>query len=364
MFFRLHTDATRQEVDVVNHFAGPMRSTCWIICGGPSLNRLPLDLIRDSPSPKFCVNLAGVGLLRPDFWTSYDPTSRFLRTTYLDPSIMKFVHRCRASDLIPETTYKVCEAPNALFFDRDRQRGFADFPSSSPGSGIVDWQDSFIQAIDIAYRLGFRRLLLAGCEMFIKPSATQQRVALECGVEYIPREPLRDFFRRCQHAGLKLERMAALDPPTQYHFEEHKPLPAAIQTDEHYFRIVQYLRLSRRALALAGLELVSVTPVSRLNDHFPCQLVEQVSQSILDDVGDPSRELTRGRYTSQDSRLPAGLAPMRDFRPHFWKPDSRAEPVTRQKPPVSTAVHRTGKQRLRNALDEAAEIEIPIQEIG
>ena len=56
-------------------------------------------------------------------------------------------------DLVPETTFKVCECPGVVFFDRDAQRGFADFLPPMP-AGIVDWNDTFVQAIEIAYRLG------------------------------------------------------------------------------------------------------------------------------------------------------------------------------------------------------------------
>src|SRR5262245_23167651 len=91
MFYRLHTDGTRTEVALADAYAGPTRTACWLIGGGPSLVELPCQAIARSPVPKFAVNLAGTRLLRPTFWTSYDPSARFHRSIYLDASVTKFV---------------------------------------------------------------------------------------------------------------------------------------------------------------------------------------------------------------------------------------------------------------------------------
>ena len=82
----------------------------------------------------------------------------------------------------------------------------------------------------------------------------------------------------------------------QYHFDEVKTLNAAVQTDLHYFRVAQYLRLARRAMALSGLDIISVTPGSRLNDYFRYQSVEQVLRQIGEEIGDPQRKETRGLF--------------------------------------------------------------------
>lgn len=318
MFYRLHTDGTRQDVTLGNLFAGPTRTACWIIGGGPSLADLPCAEIARSPAAKLGMNLGGARLIRPTLWTSYDPSARFHRSVYLDASIWKFVHARRAMDLVPETSFKVCDCPATLFFDRDSQRGFSDLLPLQDGR-IVDWNDTFVQAIEIAYRLGFRTLYLAGCDLQIRPSPAQCEQARVLGVESAPGELLETFYERCAAAGLGLVELERLDAPTQYHFDEQKPLAAAIRTDLHYFRIAQYLRLSRRALSLAGVELVSVTPGSRLNDYFPYRSVVDVLAEIGDTVGRPEEEATLGLYTQVDSRQPAGLGPMRDFKPHHWK---------------------------------------------
>jgi hypothetical protein len=363
LFYRLHTDGTRTPVDLTSFHAGPTRSACWIIGGGPSLADLPCEAISRSPVPRFAINLAGSGLLRPTFWTSYDPSSRFHRSVYLDASIVKFVHARRAMDLVPETAFKVCECPATLFFDRDTRRGYADFLAAGQQS-VIDWNDSLLQAIDIAYRLGFRVLYLAGCEMHVRPSDEMLQQAGRAGVEYSERELLDGFFRRCEEAALVRDELALFAWPRQYHFDESKPLAAAIQTDLHYFRVAQYLRLARRALALAGMELVSVTPTSRLNDYFEYRPATVVLEQIARDTGDPLSESTRGLYTGTGVRTPPGIGAMKDYRPHHWakagagakQPDTRGNP----KP----AKDRATPRRLSDAVAELPEIHIGLAEIG
>ncbi|HUG89915.1 MAG TPA: hypothetical protein VML55_03715, partial [Planctomycetaceae bacterium] len=283
------------------------------------------------PAPKMAINLSGVRLLRPTFWTSYDPSCRFHRSIYLDAGIMKFVHRRRAMDLVPETTFKICDCPNLYFFDRNGSRGFANFLAPAQ-SGIIDWADSMVQAIDILYRLGFRTIYLAGCEMRIRPSRAQRARAAAAGVTYDPRELLRDFVRRCEQVGLAADELDSLGPAPLYHFDEHKPIRAAANADLHYFRIAQSLRLVRRSLTLAGMQLVSVTPHSRLNDYFPYVPVRKAAERIRRDVGDPKCEPVRGAYGRTEPRLPRGLGPMRDFPPHGQRPQPPNAEIARMPP--------------------------------
>jgi hypothetical protein len=289
------------------------------------------------------INLAGTRLLRPTFWTSYDPSARFHRSVYLDPSILKFVHRRRSMDLIPETTFKVCEAPATFFFDRDPQRGFADFLSPTHTT-LVDWADSFVQAIDLLYHLGFRTLYLAGCELRIHPSPAQLTRAQSAGVEHNPRGRLDEWLNTCRIAGLTDSDLDLLDPAPQYHFDEFKPIAAAANTDLHYFRITQYLRLSRRAISLAGLQLISVTPDSRLNDFFPYTPIESILSQLKESIGDPSTEPTRGLYRQTTPRQSPHIGPMRDYRPHNW-PARKSIPPSAQPGPAPSALQKLKAHR-------------------
>lgn len=357
MFYRQHTDGVREKVPLEGLFAGPAGGVCWVIGGGPSLAELPVGEIAASCAPTFAINLAGSGLLRPTFWTSYDPSSRFHRSIYLDASVIKFVHACRALDLVPETTFKVCECPALFVFDRDKERGFHDFLKPA-AAGVADWQDSLIQAIDIAASLGFRELYLAGCEMRIAPSDSLRAAAAARGAAHQPGELLGEFLKRARSAGLE-EAAIEASLGSQYHFEERKPLAAAAQTDFHYFRVAQYLRLCRRALGLAGVRLVRVTPGSRLNDYFPYRSAADVLAELRDRLGDPRREETRGRYSRTPDRRPLGLWPMKDFRPHNWPP--RNSPDRNDFPPWSPPRAAPPLQRI---VEDLREIPVKLEEEG
>ena len=367
MFYRISTDGTEIRLPLADAFSGPSRTGCWIIGGGPSLTALPTERIAASPLPKFSINLAGHGLLRPTYWTAYDPTGRFQKSTYLDPSIMKFIPRGRAMDVVPGTTSKVCDSPNTVFFDRDQTVGFHDFLSRSTTTqtseaqaslgAITDWQDSLIQAIHIAHAIGFRTLYLAGCDMHVAPGPQWIEQAAAVGVTHSPRELLRDFHQRSTERGITLPEDDPCGSTLQYHFDESKPLAAAIQTDLHYFRVAQYLRLSRRALALAGMELISVTPGSRLNDYFSYVSVESVLDRIATEIGEPRNEPTRGLYSEQLRRTPEGLGPMRDFKPHHWHKAPRA-------PQATTPVRPTRHERFARAAAEIQDVAVPIGEEG
>jgi hypothetical protein len=265
----------------------------------------------------------------------------------------------RATDLVPESTCKVCECPNLLFFEREPQRGFHDFPGGPPlHDAVVDWQDSLAQAIELAWWLGFRRLYLVGCEMRIEPESEHRRIAADRGVEYRPNELLRAFYDRCRGAGLSVDDLESITAAKPYHFDETKSIAAAIQTDFHYFRIAQYLRMSRRAMALAGLELISCTPGSRLNGWFPYLDALEAVADLKATIGDPACEMTRGRYSLEKPDEPAPFGPMKDFRPHNWP----AERGGVSRPATDEAEGR--RARARRAAADLPEIAVELDEAG
>lgn len=176
---------------------------------------------------------------------------------------------------------------------------------------------------------------LAGCEMRVRPSREQLAHAAAKGVLYRPHELLKDFVERCGAAGISAEALDTLAPCPIYHFAETKPLKSAANTDHHYFRVAQYLRLSRRAMGMGGLQLISVTPHSRLNDYFQYVPVRKVLQRIAREVGDPSNEPVQGQYQQTGPQAETRQGPMRDYRPHHWPP---VENVARLQ-----SKHRSGK---------------------
>ena len=68
-FFRWSPEGERIASGLADSFAGPDRTACWLMGGGPSLRSLPLGDIAASAIPVMGVNLAGVpkGVTDADF---------------------------------------------------------------------------------------------------------------------------------------------------------------------------------------------------------------------------------------------------------------------------------------------------------
>lgn len=288
---------------LINSYAGIEPTPVWILGSSDTLTQEEMDLINASDIPVFGMNYSGRGKdgegwkIKPDYWTCFDPTPRFHKSIFLDPSIMKFVRDGRHLDLIPETNHKLCDAPNTYFFPSEN-RDYANFFSEEHQT-INHSLDSFIQALDIAYRLGFRTFYCVNTELKIRPSEAQIELAKSHGVEYEngmvhriePKERivggklqsyvddywsdlLMDFVRECLKNQVatseeKLyEKMESLDRETQYSFNELKSFRAAVLSDNHYFERVQYLRLARKNMSLKGISLSTCSGTSRLSPWF------------------------------------------------------------------------------------------------
>jgi hypothetical protein len=356
-FYRHHTDGETEDMECLrDSYAGIKPSAAWLIGAGPSLTGLPWEKINESTAPKMCVNFAGWGkdgqgmMIRPDFWTTFDPTSSFSRHVFLNPAIKKFAIGGRRMDLIPSGTEKVCECPNTVMINQEH-RGYRDF--IKPGGKILHVLDSFIQGLDILYHLGFRTIYCAGTDLIIRPSSAQVEMARSVGVKYdeeksevtYPLSPdnedimsrsdlLEDFVVECirkglhkQYSGKKgrtereacLHVLASVEREEQYSFTEVKQLGAACNSDRHYSDSVQYLRLARKCMSMHGLKLVSCTPRSRLNDFFPSMNVEDACAGIAYSVGNPEMETTDGKYRKRPGPG-EGFPLMRDISPFGWKP--------------------------------------------
>jgi hypothetical protein len=302
LFFRRDAHRRDRAIQLENLYAGgPLASSCWLIGGGPSLSQIDPGEIAATAIPRMAVNNNGAGWLRPHFWTSYDPSHRFLASLYLDASILKFVHDRRAHELVPGTAIPVGLAPGVVCFRRATPHSETGWLNAS-GSAIVDRRDSFIQAIDILYRLGFRRLWLLGCDLRVGLSDEQRDWATRRGVAVDEREGLADLVARCRQHDLDLTELSRLPTGRQYHFGETKPFEAAVRTDQHYARVADWLRQSRALLLQQGLELLTLSPTSRLSIDFPGPTWTVAVEAIRSEWGDPRAQPAPGLYSDQAVR--------------------------------------------------------------
>lgn len=392
LFYRCSTDGRVFDCShLENSYGGVAPSSVWIVGGGPSLLSAPTETIKESPAPKFGVNLAGRGpdgewpLIRPTMWTCFDPTARFHRSIFLDASIQKFLLGGRRMDLVPGGSEKSCECPNTYFVNHET-RGYLD-SFGQHHRKILHMLDSFIQGLDISFRLGFRRIYCVGTDMRIRPSEEQIAYAESLGVVYdrekgltiwtndkkqeMRSDRLMDFRDRVKEMGKFKDRSSAalalekVGRERQYSFDESKRFMAACACDNHYWDRIQYLRLCRRTMALNGIELISCTPGSRLNDIFPYMDPFEASRRILSDVGDPSKEISLGAY-SGDEKPGSHLPFHKDLDPYGWK-EHLAEKQKPEVRPVAEHVPNDGPAKREAVASQLAQLKkrkVVVDEVG
>lgn len=345
LFFRSTTEKRKLDCTefLVNSCASFYRTSAFMIGGGPSLKLLSHEQrlwVQHSPAAKFSMNLCGRGpdgegwIIKPTHWASFDPTYRFSGATYNDPSIMKFFRGSRVMDIIPEGIDKVCDCPNAYFCDMGNKAfsNFIDLGSDKLNHSL----DSFIMTLDIAIRLGFRKIYCLGTDMAVRPSPAQLHMICDAGVNYdtatksvqlrgtkpsvstdLLGEIITEYSKHREiNTQQAYEELAKCDREEQYSFGETKALRSAVSSDKHYWERVQYLRLSRKNLATNGIDLISCTPDSRLNDWFPYVPVEDAIKQIEYDSGSVSEEILKGRYGRAFEKIKNHK--MVDINPYGW----------------------------------------------
>ncbi len=178
---------TRGEiVSLENQYAN---QTAFLVCSGPSLNKLDLSLLNQRGIMTMGLNNSWA-VHRPDFWVACDNPGRFLDAGHLDAGITKFIpceHRDRpvrykSNGEFYDTPFLVKDCPNVYFFQRNMRfvpETFLTEPSVNwgvcPGDGSqVDPGGSLatmLAALKLLYYLGFRLVYLLGCDFSMKNGA-------------------------------------------------------------------------------------------------------------------------------------------------------------------------------------------------
>jgi hypothetical protein len=261
-------------------------SACCILGSGCSvkdkLSLLSRQLRANQISP-FSINWGGFDKTGwscyPCFWTSCDSPDRFSSQLFRDPSVTKFVPKERQHDWISGRDFTVSECPNVFGLDR-ATKGLETFFGSGP---IIDGRDSFVQAIDIAIRLGFKRIYLAGCDLFIGMTDTQ--------VEWLSKQLEQPFIlgnaqfsiwdaieQVSRRTGILASRLIAefkrLGDLEAYAFgNAGTNWEKAVRMDHHCFASANLLVQSRRLLDTLGVSVILLddftSPIGRLRRFFP-----------------------------------------------------------------------------------------------
>lgn len=132
-------------------------ATAFLICGGPSLSQLDLNLLSAPGILTMGINNSGAPF-RPNMRVCVDEPSRFLESVWRDPTITKF-SRWDRHNLMKS------EWPNIIYFNHSRFEWWRFFSCE-----IVVWGNStMIVAIRILFDLGIRRIFLLGADFSMEP---------------------------------------------------------------------------------------------------------------------------------------------------------------------------------------------------
>lgn len=111
-------------IDMIGQYKG---TSVFMICNGPSFAKLDRSLLNKPGIMTIGIN-NGPRTFRPNFWTCVDDPSRFLKSIWLDPKIMKFIPQAHFEKCIFDNgpawsmmTTKVGDCPNVVGFRRNEK---------------------------------------------------------------------------------------------------------------------------------------------------------------------------------------------------------------------------------------------------
>lgn len=168
MFFRYSHAGLRTPVDLDGLFQG---ETLFLLGGSPKLKELPLERLREPGIVTLGMNNVPC-VFKPNLWVSADKPHCFSPHIYAAPEIMKFQIISRRDVVIPGLGKPVRQCPNMYFFGATERFSYANF--LQPHRDLVWWRSVFPLALQLTWRLGFRRVFLTGCGFTMKDEPGEQ----------------------------------------------------------------------------------------------------------------------------------------------------------------------------------------------
>lgn len=165
-------------------------ATCFLVCGGPSLNSIDLTQLNRRGCLIAAVNQCGATHVRPHLWFSVDSPSHFHQAIWADPAIAKFGKIDKAT--LPTVERKngkwvqcgdpACNFPNTWFFKWVRGWDAGSFFERTKVVFGGDWKmpsgparytrSVMLPAIRLLYWMGVRTIILVGCDFNMTPQAS------------------------------------------------------------------------------------------------------------------------------------------------------------------------------------------------
>ena len=254
--------------DGINVFLGDMyRGYCaFLILGGPSFAKLDKTQLKKPGILTMGVNNS-VKSFRPNLWASVDDPGNFIKSIWLDPTIMKFVPMQYPEKKIfdneewKESNIKVGDCPNVFYFRRNETFDAKQFlwentinwgnaPNNGSGRSVM------LVAIRLLWYLGIRTVFLLGCDL-------------------------------------------KMDTNYKYHFEQDRSKSSISGNNYTYKKLIERFRLLRPFFDKFGYNIYNCNPESKL-DAFPfMSFDEAIEIAQVNMPRDTENERTLGLYDRQ-----------------------------------------------------------------
>ncbi len=231
MFFRFDKGA-RIPVDLDGMFSG----SCFIAGGAPSLLKENLDLLKQPGITVISMNNTA-STVPTDLWIGMDKPKCYSSRILLDPKIMKFTVISRKDLMVGNKKMK--ELQNMYFFGAN-EKYFNVHNFLNPHRDFVWWKNTMYNILQLAYRLGFRKVYLIGCAL---------KISKEEQYSY----------------KMKLD--------------EHQ----VDYNQKTYNNFVEKMKLLKKHFKEKGFEIISSTPNSSLNGLYPFVPFEDAIKEMLKD---------------------------------------------------------------------------------
>jgi len=135
--------------------------TAMLVGGAPSLREQPIDLLSQRGVITMAMNNAATHF-RPTMWVSGDRPQCYDPQILMDATILKFAPASQAQVDIKKPKCKYHAVPNILFYMQEDNVPWDEYLAQR---NTVPWyNNTLFVGIHILYRLGFRRIILAGSD--------------------------------------------------------------------------------------------------------------------------------------------------------------------------------------------------------
>lgn len=152
--------------DLANAYLG---QTLFIIGGHPSIKDMPLEILDQPGILTMALNNVPYVFERPTFWLTADNPSCYSGHAFHRPDIIKFARIDTSLERPNNSKRELRSLPNLYFYELDAEN-YTPENFFTEGVSVAWWKSVFPIALQLAWRLGFRRIYLVGCSFWSSKS--------------------------------------------------------------------------------------------------------------------------------------------------------------------------------------------------